>query len=138
MPILTRPAVPHDQEFLWRLHRETMRDYVDETWGWNEEWQRARFDENFDPEKLEIVENETGPIGCISVKRLADEILLAAIEIAPERQNRGVGTRIIRELLDECDHKQLPARLFVLKANPARRLYTRLGFQCIEETSTHS
>jgi len=137
MPILTRPAVPHDQEFLWRLHRETMRDYVDETWGWNEEWQRARFDENFDPEKLEIVENETGPIGCISVKRLADEILLAAIEIAPERQNRGVGTRIIRELLDECDHKQLPARLFVLKVNPARRLYTRLGFQCIEETSTH-
>lgn len=137
MPILTRPAALNDREFLWRLHCETMRDYVDKTWGWNEEWQRARFDENFDPEKLEIVENDIGPIGYVSVKRLADEILLAAIEIAPEHQNRGVGTQLIGELLGECDQKQLPARLFVLKVNPARRLYTRLGFQCIEETSTH-
>jgi hypothetical protein len=99
VPVFTRPAASHDREFLWRLHREIIRDYVGKTWGWDEAWQRARFDENFDPEKLEIAENETGPIEYVSVKGLADEILLAAIEIATEHQNGGVGIQTVRELL---------------------------------------
>lgn len=137
MRIRVRRASSQDREFLWWLHRETMRTYVDRTWGWVEEWQRTRFDDNFDPETFEVIESDVGPIGCISVKRGDDEILLAWIEIAPEYQNRGIGAQIIRELLSECDHKHVPARLFVLKVNPARRLYERLRFQCIEETPTH-
>jgi ribosomal protein S18 acetylase RimI-like enzyme len=135
--ILVRRAASQDRDFLWWLHRETMRKYIDMTWGWDEEWQRTRFDDTFDPETSEVIESDLGPIGCISVKRGADEILLARIEIAPEYQNRGIGAQIIRELLSESDRKRLPARLFVLKVNPARRLYERLGFRCVEETPTH-
>jgi ribosomal protein S18 acetylase RimI-like enzyme len=114
-----------------------MRDYVDETWGWDEAWQRRRFDENFDPLPLQIIEKDGVPIGYIAVRRPSDEIFLAAIEIAPQHQKQGIGSQLVRELLDEADRSRRPVKLFVLKVNPARRLYERLGFQCTDETPTH-
>ena len=132
-----RPGEHNDREYLWWLHRETMRDYVDQTWGWNEAWQRDNFDRNFDPLSLRIIEKDGDPIGYISVRRSSDGILLAAIEIAPQQQNQGIASQLINELLDEADRSRLPVKLSVLKINPARRLYERLGFQCTGETSTH-
>src|ERR1700733_7560936 len=106
-----RPATLEDREYLWWLHRETMRDYIDKTWGWNEAFQRGLFDENFDPLPLRIIEKESEPIGCISVRRSGDEIFLAAIEIAPARQNLGVASQLIQELLDEADRSHRPVTL---------------------------
>lgn len=132
-----RQAMPDDREFLWRLHRETMRVYVDRTWGWDDGWQRKRFDENFDTAPLRMIEYGTLTIGYICVQRSGHEIFLASIEIAPEFQNQGIGTRLIGDVLDEADRLRLAVRFSVLKVNPARRLYERLGFQCSGETSTH-
>jgi hypothetical protein len=39
--------------------------------------------------------------------------------------------------LHESDQTQLPVKLRVLKVNPARRLYERLGFIHKGETPTH-
>jgi ribosomal protein S18 acetylase RimI-like enzyme len=132
-----RPGTLEDREYLWWLHRETMRDYVDKTWGWDEAFQRGRFDDNFDPLSLLIIQRDSEPIGYISIRRPGDEIFLAAIEIAPAQQNQGIASQLINELLDEADRSRLPVKLSVLKINPARRLYERLGFQCTGETSTH-
>ena len=137
MRIGLRPGEREDRQYLWRLHRETMRDYVDKTWGWDETFQRGMFDENFDPSSLLIIEKGDKPIGYISARRSGDEIFLAMIEIAPAQQNRGIASQLIKELLEEADRSQVPVKLYVLKVNPARRLYKRLGFQCTGETSTH-
>jgi ribosomal protein S18 acetylase RimI-like enzyme len=137
MQIGLRPAATEDREYLWRLHCETMRDYVDRTWGWNEAWQRRKFDENFDPSSFRIIEKDGEPVGQISVLRPGDEIFLGAIEIAPEHQNRGFGSQLIKDLARESDQSHLPIRLQVLKVNPARRLYERWGFVYTGETPTH-
>jgi len=130
-----------DLEFLWRLHRETMKDYVDQTWGWNETWQREYFDRHFDsildPGLAQIIQIGGQPIGFISVRRTGNEIFLGAIEIATEFQNRGIGSGLIKRLLAESDRQRIPVRLSVLKVNPAQKLYQRLGFERIEETATH-
>jgi ribosomal protein S18 acetylase RimI-like enzyme len=132
-----RPAATNDKEFLWWLHQATMREYVDKTWGWDDNWQRERFDAGFDPNTLQIIEADHETIGYISVQRKPEEIFLTSIEIAPGFQNRGIATQLILELFAEADLSRKPVRLFVLKVNPARRLYERLGFECVEETNTH-
>jgi len=137
MRIGLRPGAPEDREYLWRLHRETMRDYVDRTWSWDDAIQRGRFDENFDPLSFFIIEKDGEPAGYISIRRPGDEIFLASIEICPAQQNQGIASRLIKELFDEADRSHLPVTLQVLKVNPARRLYERLGFQCTGETPTH-
>ncbi len=132
-----RPAGTGDLELLWRLHRATMREYVDRTWGWDEEDQRRRFVEDFDPEGLQVVELGGRAIGRLSVRRRPEDIFLASIEIAPELQDRGIATVLIRDLCAEADRRRVPLGLTVLRVNPARRLYERLGFLCVEETATH-
>ncbi len=137
MQIVLRPGVTRDREYVWWLHCETMRQYVDETWGWDQTWQRRRFDETFDPLSYLIIEKDGESIGRISVRRPGDEIFLAGIEIAPEQQNQGIASQLIGELLHESDQLRLPIKLQVLKVNPARRLYERLGFVYTGETPTH-
>jgi ribosomal protein S18 acetylase RimI-like enzyme len=132
-----RAASSADKEFLWWLHRATMREYVDQTWGWDDNWQRSRFERNFDPSSIQIIESKQHPIGFLLVQNRTNETFLAAIEIAPEFQNRGIGSQLIAQLISNSDRAHLPVRLSVLKVNPARRLYERLGFRRVEETETH-
>jgi len=35
-----RPATPDDFDFLYLLHVETMKEYVDQTWGWDDTVQK--------------------------------------------------------------------------------------------------
>lgn len=138
MQISLRPATREDYDFLWWLHCATMRPYVEETWGWDEQWQAEYFHDHFDPTTRQVIECDGVPIGYISVERREHRIFLAAIEIAPDHQNRGIGTRLIRGLLDEADAKGIPVQLQVIKVNhPARRFYERLGFAVVGETETH-
>jgi hypothetical protein len=54
------------------------------TWGWEEADQRRRFDENFAPDRREIVTVRGEPVGMIEVERQKHEVFLAVVEIAPE------------------------------------------------------
>lgn len=135
--ISLRPATRGDYDFLWWLHRVTMRPYVEATWGWDEAWQSHYFQQHFDPASRDIIEADGVTVGCISAERHEERIFLAVIEIAPDYQNRGIATTLIRALLDEGDRTALPVELSVLKANPARRLYERLGFSMVGETGSH-
>ena len=137
MQISLRPATQHDYDFLWWLHCATMKPYVEKTWGWDEQWQAQRFRDHFDPATREIIEGDGLPIGCISVERREDRVFLSVIKIAPDHQNRGIGTKLVRALLNEADGRGVPVELQVIKANPARRLYERLGFAVVGETETH-
>ena len=71
------------------------------------------------------------------MRRQSDEIRLFRVFLLPSVQNRGIGTRLVRDLLDEAAAAGLPLRLRVLRVNPARRLYERLGFVLSGETETH-
>lgn len=57
--------------------------------------------------------------------------------IDPTRQGRGLGTEIVRNLLAEAAAARVPVELQVLKVNPARRLYERLGFTVFAEATIH-
>ena len=133
----SRSASKADYNFLWNLHVATMKEYVDKTWGWVDDFQEAKFRKNFDPTLLEIIQSEETPIGYISVERRPDLILLISIEITPSFQRQGIGTRLIRGLLVEGHEKNHAVQLYVLKVNPARKLYERLGFHVVGETDTH-
>ena len=65
------------------------------------------------------------------------EVFLRFIEVLPEYQNQGVGTALIKSILDEAHPTGQPVGLQVLKVNPARSLYERLGFLTTGETATH-
>lgn len=75
-------------------------------------------------------------VGRLRVVRTADYIEIAGLQIDPARQNQGIGTAVLTEILDEGRTTGLPVELDVNKENPnAERLYTRLGFHRIGENN---
>jgi len=73
----------------------------------------------------------------VAVVWRAAEVFLADIEILPEWRGRGLGTAIVGAILADATTRGLPTSLQVLKVNPARRLYARLGFRVVAQTPTH-
>ncbi len=108
-----RPATAGDFAFLHVLHVVTLKGYVTQTWGWGDAAQAARFRDGFRPEASQIV------------------------LIVPEQQGHGIGAALIGDVLAEAARAGVATRLQVLRVNPARRLYERLGFAIEGETSTH-
>jgi ribosomal protein S18 acetylase RimI-like enzyme len=135
--VTLRPAVSADYDFLYDLHRQTLKRAIQETWGWDEAWQRAHFQQHFDLTGKNIIQQNGRDIGCLKVLDEGDHIFLSYIAITPEFQNRGIGTRLIREVLAKGGRSGKPVTLKVLKNNPARVLYERLGFVITKSTDTH-
>ena len=128
-----RPAVPADREFLWELHRATFREPVEKTWGWDDDEQRRIFEDHVDVERTEILLLDDRPVGCLRVQDEEDAVFLEYIAITPTAQNQGLGTEIVHGVMERARARGVCARLRVLRANRARSLYERLGFQVVAE-----
>ena len=61
------------------------------------------------------------------------------IQIQPDHQNRGVGTRVLSDIIAEARQRGKRVRLKVgLKNDRAFRLYERVGFRRTAQTETHN
>ena len=114
--IALRPSLPEDNEFLYRVYASTRENEY-----------RAYFPQA----SYDVVQRGALPIGRLFVDRREDEIRIIDIALLPEHRNLGIGSRLLRRLLEEGDSTFRPVRIHVERDNPAMRLYERLGFQCI-------
>jgi ribosomal protein S18 acetylase RimI-like enzyme len=73
------------------------------------------------------------PVGLLKVSRDGKDWDLIQIQLAPSFQGQGFGTELIQSVITEARNAGASLKLDVLKANPARRLYERLGFTVITE-----
>jgi ribosomal protein S18 acetylase RimI-like enzyme len=76
-------------------------------------------------------------LGGLELEHCPDELYLGNLLIFPEHQSRGIGTTVVQGLLAAAHAEGKPVRLQVLKVNPARGLYARLGFVEVGENETH-
>ncbi len=137
-PLTTRPCVPEDADFVFSLMEKTTRDYVIATFGaWDPQWQRERFNQRFVPGNIRILRLDGQDIGILWVEEKDGTLFLGNLHILPELQRRGLGTAAVRIFLGDADERGLDATLQVLRVNPARRFYERLGFRITGETETH-
>jgi ribosomal protein S18 acetylase RimI-like enzyme len=126
--VALRPATPADSEFCFQLHKAAMGDYVTAIWGWDEQVQRDFHARAFNPGRWQIITAGGADIGMLDVEYRAGEIYLARIEIHPDHQGGGIGTRLISALIDEAGQKGQDLVLDVLTVNHrAQALYQRLG-----------
>lgn len=99
--------------------------------------QRSQYDDGFPEAESSIILLDGVPAGRMIVNESEREFSLVDIALLPEYRKAGVGTRLLKELLDRAVVARKPIRLHVLKSNPARRLYERLGFSLANEESMY-
>jgi GNAT superfamily N-acetyltransferase len=56
----------------------------------------------------------------------------------PHARNRGLGSALLRDLVDEAAAAGKPMTIYVEKFNPAMRLYQWLGFVAFEDPASTS
>ena len=134
-----RDAQPNDLPFLFSLYCDVRAPEL-AAWGWPAVQQDAFLRMQFEaqrqsylsayPESIHHIVSAAGvPMGRRLIARTPDGIHLVDIALLAAYRNRGIGVRLIGELLDECIRNEYALNLHVLRGNPAIGLYRRLGFQ---------
>ena len=122
-----------DFDFARGLYFETMRWAIGRHFGWHETHQQASFARWFTPKEVSIITLDGADVGWIQQRQERNAIFLGSIYILPAMQRKGIGTQVIRGLLDQAEKKALAMTLAVMKVNPAFNLYERLGFRTTHE-----
>jgi GNAT superfamily N-acetyltransferase len=110
-----------------------MREYVEQTWGWNEEFQKASFVEHLPWQRFQIIAIGPIAVGGACILESPACIQLEMIIIDQRFQRKGVGSDFLADLLFRARQERRSVALRVLKVNPARTLYQRLGFVVVGE-----
>ena len=116
-------------EYLYSLCKSTMENYVIQAWGaWVEDLARRGLEQALNSEEFSAIIYEGERIGAVSILRHDTHYQLEELYISGQYQNRGIGAKIVRDLIAIAKQEGKPIRLRVLTSNPAKSLYDRLGF----------
>jgi ribosomal protein S18 acetylase RimI-like enzyme len=127
-----RVAQPDDQPFLFELRKATMTEHLARAGEpIDDDAHRARLLHRYDAAQVICIDG--APAGLLKAYRSNTEWFVHQLQIAPALQGRGIGERVLRTILRAAAADALPVALHVLKGNPAKRLYDRLGFQIVGE-----
>jgi SAM-dependent methyltransferase/ribosomal protein S18 acetylase RimI-like enzyme len=133
-----RKARLDDFEILYQINKEAYKPYVEQIWGWNEEYQYNFFKEHIIFNRIELIMADDKPVGFTSIDYRDNLIFGESIAILPEYQSKGIGTKVINELIAKSKQMALPFYIQVFKVNErAKKLYELLGFEMYGETETH-
>lgn len=136
--VTLRDAGPEDIQFLAQLYRDTRRNEVN-AWGWPQEQQELFLKMQFDAQRRShqaTFPDATDRIICVGNVAVGHMLVgfepggmrLIDIALLDEYRNQGIGTQLIRQLMQDCEEQDRVLRLQVLQGNPAIRLYCRAGF----------
>ncbi|MFC6015085.1 GNAT family N-acetyltransferase [Plantactinospora solaniradicis] len=124
-----RPAEPADVEVIAELRATVMRPDLERLGRFDEHRVRQRARDSFSPQHTSVIVADGAFAGCVTVRPAVEGgRWLENFYLVPGLQGRGLGSAVLRTLLDRTDALGVPVRLQVLQGSAARRLYERHGF----------
>ena len=133
------PYTEDNYEFVYDVKKNAYKKYVEECWGsWIEEDQRKLFEKFISTVKdnTYIIMDGDKKIGFYNGEILENgNYEVGNICIISEYQGKGIGSKILKDILEENKDKDIEIQYF--KQNPVVRLYERLGFVSNGETKFH-
>ena len=147
MRLLLRPLEARDDEFVYQVYASTRADEMALV-DWSDEQkeaflraqvnaQAAHYKIHFPTAEQSIIQREDVPVGRLILNRSEELIHIIDIALLTEARNTGIGTAVMKDIMEEAarDHRQVMLRVEFF--NPARRLYARLGFVQTREFSIY-
>src|SRR5580765_5520428 len=145
--IRLRPEQSSDESVLFEIYASTRKEELDLT-GWDAATRQAFLNHQFSAMRngyrsmfpqaaFSIILRGDRPIGRQVVDRTLDELHLVDIALLPEFCGRGIGTKLMRDLLAEAAEVRKPVRLQVLIHSRATSFYMRMGFRRVGEPDVY-
>ena len=92
------------------------------------EAQLAYYAEHYPRAEFSIIVHDGSDIGRIFIEQRNEDLRLMDMGLLPEHRGHGIGTALLRDIVERAERIGLPVVLHVESFNPARRLYERFGF----------
>jgi ribosomal protein S18 acetylase RimI-like enzyme len=141
--ITRRPITSDDEALLYRIYGSTREDELALV-DWDDA-QKAAFlmmqftaqhryyQEHYPHASFEIILLGGQPAGRLYVEQWPEEVRIVDIALLPEYRNSGIGTTLLKGILQEAAQAGKRVSIHVERFNPAMRLYERLGFSTVGE-----
>ncbi|CCK32751.1 acetyltransferase, GNAT family protein [Streptomyces davaonensis JCM 4913] len=123
-----RQASTADVEDVAELRAVVLRADLERLGRYDDVRVRQRLRDGFDPVHTWVIEIGGAFAGCVALRPADDAHWLEHFYLAPHLQGSGIGSAVLRRLLERDDLAGARIRLNVLQGSPARRLYERHGF----------
>jgi ribosomal protein S18 acetylase RimI-like enzyme len=132
MRITLRHAVAEDFEYCERLYFAGMKNIIEEL-GLSAIAQKASFPQQWAVEEVRIISADGSDVGWLQSDMRKEGLFVGQLFVDSPFQGHGIGTQVMRQLIDEAAGQNQAVSLAVAKINPALRLYKRLGFRITHE-----
>ncbi|MGH3150011.1 MAG: GNAT family N-acetyltransferase [Streptosporangiaceae bacterium] len=142
-----RPAGPGDAELLYRIYASTRADelaLVPWDAAQKEAFLRMQFaaqdryyHATFPAASYDLIVSGEEVLGRLYVERGEAAWLVLDIALLPGHRGRGIGARLLTDVLAEAGAAAKPVQIHVERFNPAQRLYDRLGFRQVADEGVY-
>ncbi len=133
-----RPVSAEDREFLFQVYASTRTEemaLVDWDDIKKDEFLRMQFAaqdtyyrDNYTSASFWVLLFDSRPCGRLYIDRWGSEIRIVDIALLPDFRNKGIGSAMLKHIMEEGGRLGLPVTIHVEQFNPALSLYQRLGF----------
>jgi len=141
-----RPETDDDTVFLLQLFATTRANELAMTqWTDDQKWtfvsqqfelQRLHYRTYYSDTAFDIIEHDGVPAGRLYLQEVG-QFRIIDIILTPEWRGKGVGTAILRALMETARARGKDIDIFVEKFNPALDWYRRLGFKEFDDTDVY-
>ncbi len=133
-----RKARASDSEFIFTVKKAAYREYVEQVWGWDDNYQWERHNKEFASHDFHIIQFNGTDVGILVISHTSDALKINQIYILPEYQGKGIGSACLARIIDDANLEEKSVMLQVLKVNTRGiDLYRRLGFTIVGENSIY-
>ena len=135
MDITLRPAQETDFAFCWGIYAAESAGLL-HALNVDKASQGEYFRKRWSAREARIIALDGADIGWLQTRLQDGALFLAQFFIDPAFQNRGIGTVVMKRLLQENASQAMT--LEVVRINPAQSLYKRLGFYVTREDEANA
>jgi GNAT superfamily N-acetyltransferase len=132
MNVAFRPALPEDFDYCERLYFAEM-ERINRELKLDRDLQVASFRRQWQATQVRIIMLDDADIGWLQSTTRDGAFFLGQLFVEASRLRRGIGTAVMNRLIGEATRARQAMTLGVVKSNPAKRLYERLGFHVTNE-----
>ncbi|MDT4823601.1 Glyoxalase-like domain protein [compost metagenome] len=122
------PVGEADFEALLALRIEAMRESLERLGRFDPERARSRLRSTFRPEHTWSIELDGQRLGFYALRPDGDGLRLDHLYLRPGSQGAGLGSQVLRRILEDADRLGLPVRVGALRGSDSNRFYQRHGF----------
>ena len=120
---------PIDRSDLFALYKLSLFKFIDQTFGWVENFQQSRFDKSYPDEAFSVILLGAQAVGYVSQKSELDSLHLSLLLLQPAHRRRGVGRKVMQSITETASLTGKFVTLSCFLCNkPALTFYRKQGF----------